>query len=83
MNKKYTWYFAVYAIVMLAITVLGTVLQFNLIGVIMPIWNLEYSPIEAYASIAFAWLLLPCALVFMADDLRSLQELEKEETSDE
>ncbi len=83
MNKKYVGYLALYMIVMLAITLIGTALQFACIGDIMPIWHWRYSEVEAYSAIVFTWVLLPYEYVFMADGLRTLQRLDEEETSDE
>ena len=83
MSKKHVLYLAGYAIVMLLLTVLVTMLQFNLIGNTMPILNWKYSAFEAYTTIAFAWLLLPIDYLLMADSLKALQELDGLETSDE
>ena len=77
MNKKYRTYLAIHMIVMLTITLLGTVIQFACIGSIMPIWHWKYSAIEAYTCVTLLWMMLPWEYVSMADTLRELQELDE------
>lgn len=82
MSKKYIVGFVICMAIMLAVTLIGTYIQFACIGKIMPIWHWRYSEIEAYASIVFMWALLPYEYISLADLSRTLQELDELETSE-